>query len=122
MTDTADWERDFWLANETDAEHAERVEATRKLVNDYFEPATACALREFHDTVTVIKPYHGAPRWERMLKAAKAKYAEAVAEAANLYDLTAAEVMQTGEVSEETSERWDELRKLDAVRSAMEAA
>lgn len=116
---TADWEKSFWRRHETDAEHQERVDHAEKEANRYFKEATAPALREFRDTLIVIEPYRGAPKFDRLLAEAKAKYAADVREAAELFEITAAEVMETGEVSEATGERWDALMKLEAVRDAM---
>lgn len=117
-----DWRLSFWRRFETDAEHQERVDYAEREANRYFKEATAPALQEHRDTMCVIAAYYGAPKWTRLRDEANRKYREATREAAELFEITAAEIMETGEVSEATGERWDELMKLEAVRKSMEAA
>ena len=118
----ADWHKSHWRDNETDSEHAERVSAAEVSANWYFAKATKPAHQHWRDTLTVIEPYRGSPRWTRLRDAAQEKYRAATSEAHALYEFTAEEIMRTGEVSEETGAKWDAMMKLDAARSVMEAA
>lgn len=117
-----DWRKDYWLPHETDLEHADRVAAAEQRANWYFAKATAPQQQHWRDTISVIEPYRGSPRWARLRDDAKAKFEETTREAHELYEFTAEEIMRDGEVSEATSARWDALMKLDAVRREMEAA
>ena len=120
VTRTTDWRKDFWRRYETDAEHQERVNNAEREANWFLKEATAPALQEHRDTMCVIAAYYGSPKWTRLRDEADRKYREATREAAELFDITAAEVMRDGEVSEATSDRWDLLCKLNGVAKAME--
>lgn len=119
-----DWTKDFWTAGETDAEHAERVEAAKEYAGDLFAKATKHQSQHWRDTISVISAYKGAPRWDRLKADADAKFAETTTEAAALYERTCVHVMQTGDLwlSDELDAEWTALIQLNAVHSAMESA
>ena len=106
---TTDWRKDYSLADETDLEHADRVASAEHKANEYFAAATAPQFQLWRDTISVIEPYRGSPRWARLRDQAKATFEKTTREAHELYEFTAEEIMRDGEVSEATSARWDAL-------------
>lgn len=104
--------RSHWLKFESDDEHAERVERCRDEANKYLAPAAVKALNACHQTMCDIAPYRDSPRWQRLKEAAERKYREDTAPAYELFLTTFEELMRDGEVSEATSDAWDELAKL----------
>lgn len=110
-----DWTRDYWREGETDSEHAERVEAAIKEARWYFDDRTRLHLERYEQTIYDLAPYRG-PMWERKRADALRKYRADTAEAASLFEHTAREIMQTGEVSPETGDKWSALEAASVVQ------
>jgi hypothetical protein len=102
----SDWRLLHWLPAETDFEHAERVENADALARKYFDDATAPQREAYSDRMADLAPYRG-PKWERARGDALRYFREATSEAAQLFEFTAEEILRDGEVSEETSMKWD---------------
>jgi hypothetical protein len=98
-------------------EHA-RLEACETEASALFNIAVAPALAEFRIAMGLIPDPKHTPRYDRAREAAKRKYQLVSVPAWEIRNLALRDLMLTGEVSEETSFAWDELK----VAKAMEAA
>lgn len=101
-------------------EYAERVDAAEATAGRYFADATKPQATLYNDALRVIAPYKGSPRWDRERAAIERKYRRTTLAAAELANLTFAELMTAGEVSEELNDRWDALAASPAVMQAAE--
>ncbi|UGA46637.1 hypothetical protein HU230_0011585 [Bradyrhizobium quebecense] len=100
-----------------DREKLERVEAE---AGWYFNSATKQQQARFTDRMSAAFAYRGSPRWEREREAAQKEFTETTAGASALCAETVRELMETGEVSEALSYRWDELAVAGAMAQAAE--
>lgn len=103
--------RSHWLKFESDDEHAERVERCTNEAFWFFEHTVYRQKAAFDQTLSDIAPYRDSPRWERMRDVAKRKYREDTAPAYELFLTAFEELLRDGEVSEATSDAWDDLAK-----------
>lgn len=101
--------KSHWLPNESDAEHADRVEAATNEAYSFFTAATTRQLEAHHQTMTDIRPYSGSPKWCRLKADADRLWDESTFPARELFFVTFEELLSTGEVSERVSLMWDEL-------------
>lgn len=104
-----DWRNDHWRRGETNTEHQERVETAEKDARWYFEQATKPQQAAALEAKAVADAYAGTPRYKREITKINRAWAAATAEAWALRELTGEEILRDGEVSEETSAKWDAL-------------
>lgn len=116
MAATANFRRD----DESPSEYADRVERNEARAGWYFTDATKAQLAVFNDRMAVAAAYKGAPKWDRFRLAAHREFKRTTQAAAELCDLTFAELMTAGEVSEALSYRWDELAVTGVMLQAAE--
>jgi hypothetical protein len=110
----------FRRDDESPSEYAERTERAEGLSGWYFTDATKEQLARFNDRMAVAAAYKGAPKWDRFRLAAQREFKRTTQAAAELCNLTFAELMATGEVSEALSYRWDELAVAGVMQQAAE--
>jgi hypothetical protein len=108
----------FRRDDESPSEYAEREERAMIQAGRWFDGSTKPQAARYAERMAVAAAYRGAPRWDREREAAKKEFAETTKAAAELSDLTFAELMTAGEVSEALSYRWDELAVADAMKQA----
>lgn len=101
--------KSHWLPNESDAEHADRVEAATNEAHSFFTAATTRQLEAHRQTMNDIRYHHGSPAWRREKAAADRLWDESTFPARELFFVTFEELLRTGEVSERVSLMWDEL-------------
>jgi len=110
--------RSHWFRHETDAEHEARVEAAEATAGWYFRQATEPQREAYRRSLADLMGMT-APRDERAREAALAAYEASTAAAGNLMLDTIDELLRTGEISEELSDRWEALcRQTDRARAA----
>jgi hypothetical protein len=112
-----DWRRSYWLPNETNEEHDERVMGAEVDARWYFTHATISQRNRFFETMDYLSPLRG-PAADRRREQALLLYRESTKEAAELEQATAEMIMRDGEVSEAMSLRWDSLQAVPAVEAA----
>ena len=98
----ADWESD------DQRDHAERLERAELEAGQYFAAATVRQQEAHHQTMVDLRGLE-APRYQRERAEAARIWTETTADAAALYDRTVAEIMATGEVSEDMAQSWGDL-------------
>ena len=86
----------------------DRIEAAKALAGWYFNLVTLSQRTAFNTAMMAARGYTG-PRWDRARKAAHTNWDRDTAAARALYHVTLAEILETGEVSQALSYRWDEL-------------
>ena len=86
----------------------EKIERCNEEAGHYFSRATVPQTAAFHQAMRDLRGLD-APRYDRARAAAKAAFDASTVAARQLCDATFAELMETGEVSEALSYRWDEL-------------
>ena len=91
------------------SEQQQRFEACEAEAGAAFAAATVIQSSVFQMTMSDLRGLSG-PRYDRAREEARAVFARTTVEAAELCDLTVQELMQTGEISEELSYRWDQLK------------
>lgn len=116
MAATANFRRD----DESPSEYTERVERCETVAGRYFTGSTKAQLATYNDRMAVAAAYKGAPKWDRFRLAAQREFKRTTADAAELCDLTFAELMTAGEVSEALSARWDALDAAGVMQQAAE--
>ncbi len=99
----ANWGRDDRL----DAE--ERQAAAEETAGRWFTDLTRQQAAEYNSTMSVARAYLGSPKWERISAAAKRTFAETTVDASRISDMVLADMLATGEISEATSDAFDEL-------------
>jgi hypothetical protein len=104
MTTSTTFRRD----DESPFEYAERVERCEAVAGRWFADATKPQTAAYNRAMADLRGL-SAPRYDRAREAAKAAFTASTKAASKLCDLTLAELMTAGEVSEELSYRWDEL-------------
>jgi len=104
----ADWQKSHWRKFESAEDHAERVERAEHQAGRYFQDATV-RQKAVYDAAMASLRGLDAPGYQRARAAASAEWARSTAEAADLYEISASEIMREGELSQETGYLWDEL-------------
>lgn len=107
----------FLQTRSVDDEQA-RFERCEETAGWYFANATKTQAAAFHRAMADLKGL-SAPRYDRARDAAKAAFEASTKAASELCEETVRELMQTGDVSEALSYRWDEL---DVATAMMEVA
>ncbi|MBR1206588.1 MULTISPECIES: hypothetical protein [unclassified Bradyrhizobium] len=102
------------------SEDCERLERAEAEAGWYFNSATKPQQARFSDRMSAAFAYRGSPRWEREREAAQKEFTETTVAASALCAETVRELMETGEVSEALSYRWDELAVTGAMAQAAE--
>lgn len=102
-------------------ERAELVAIYEKQAGRYFADATKRQSAEFHATLAALRPRIDAPAWDRARAKADRDFFNATTEARALFDRTMAELLATGEMSEELGEEWTALERAN-VAAEREAA
>ncbi len=105
-----DWRKDHWRQYEHPQDHAERVERAEAQAARWFDAATARQKAVWDRAMADLKGLD-APRYERAREAARAEWYRSTKEAADLMEVTAAEIMRDGEVLPEIADLWDQLEK-----------
>lgn len=90
------------------SEAVDRLERCEEHAGRWFADATQDQLATFNRTIADLRGLEG-PRYDRARDAAKAVWTATTASASELYHLTVADLMATGEISESLAERWDAL-------------
>jgi len=106
--------------DESPSEFAERLERCERNAGWYFTDATKAQLALYNERLAVAAAYKGAPKWDRFRDAADREFKATTSAAAELCELTLAELLTDGEVSEALSYRWDELAVSGAMLEAAE--
>jgi hypothetical protein len=114
---TTDWRKSYWLPNETNEEHDDRVMGAEVDARWYFTHATIPQRNRFFETMDYLSPLRG-PAAERKRADALRLFRESTKEAAALYEATAEMIMRDGQVSEEMSLRWDALQAVPVSEAA----
>jgi hypothetical protein len=104
------------------SEDCDRLDKCQDEAIWFFNRVTKEALQEFTNKVVDLQPYYGSPRWERERDAAKARYSAATADARALYQISIDELFKTGEISEETADKWELLSVAQAMGERLQAA
>lgn len=110
----------FRRNDESPSEYAERVERAEAEAGSWFSCATKDQAATYNDRMAVAAAYKGAPKWERFREAAKREFERTTLAAAELCNLTFAELMTAGEVSEDLQDRWELLAVAGAMLEAAE--
>jgi hypothetical protein len=113
------WQKDHWRQYESAQDHAERVARAEQTAGWYFQQATVRQKAAYDAAMSGLRGLD-APRYDRARAAATAEWARSTAEASDLYQITAQEIIVHGEVPEEISSLWDELEVRQAVAAAMQ--
>jgi hypothetical protein len=108
----------FRRDDESPTEYAERLERCEAQAGWYFAGATKPQTAAYNRAMADLRGL-SAPKYDRAREAAKAVFTASTKAASELCDLTLAELMTAGEVSEELSYRWDELALTDVVAREM---
>ena len=90
------------------SEAVDRLERCEERAGRWFADATREQLATFNRTTADLRGLTG-PRYDRERAAAKTLWERTTAPANELYHLTVAELMATGEVSEALADRWGAL-------------
>lgn len=86
----------------------DRIDAAEQLAGWYFNLAVMPQRTAFKAAMEAARGFTG-PRWDRARTAARAKWNRDTEAARKLFEESVEEILATGEVSEATSYRWDEL-------------
>lgn len=105
--------------DESNSEFAERLERCEAEAGWYFANATKPQKAACDRAMADLRGLD-APRYDRAREAAERQWKATTAAAAELCELTLAELMDRGEVSEALSYRWDQLAVSDAMMDAAE--
>lgn len=105
--------KNHWRHHESSEDHADRVERAEQEAGRYFAGATVRQKAAYDAALSGLRGLHG-PRYERARIAAKAVWARSTADARDLYEISADEIMRDGELSEETANLWDDLEAREA--------
>lgn len=116
---STDWEKSYWRRHETEAEHAERVEAAELDARWYHERVVKAPTELYYEKLRLLAPYRG-PFFERKRAQALRDWREATKPAAILFDKHCCEVMEFGEVSQATAYEWEVLEVGAAMSEAAE--
>lgn len=99
------------------SEAVDRLERCEEHAGRWFGDATREQLATYNRTMADLRGLQG-PRYDRARAAAKAEWERTTAPANELYHLTVAELMATGEVSEALVERWGALETVNVMAVA----
>lgn len=116
LTSASPFRRD----DESPSEYAERAERAEAEAGTWFAYATKPQLATYNDRMAVAAAYKGAPKWDRFRLAADREFKRTTLAAAELCNLTFAELMTAGEVSEDLQDRWELLAVAGAMLEAAE--
>lgn len=108
QNNATEYAKNHWRRNESDVDHAERVEAAETEAGRYFDDATKVQKAAYTLAMNDLRGLSG-PRYDRARAAAKAAWDASTEQARELFYVTADEIMRDGEVSEATSALWDAL-------------
>lgn len=108
QNNATEYARNHWRRFESDAEHAERVEAAEAEAGRYFDEVTKAQKAAYTLAMSDLRGLSG-PRYDRARAAARAAWEASTEQARELFYITADEVMRDGEVSEATAALWDAL-------------
>jgi hypothetical protein len=97
----------FRRDEESPLEYRERGYCAEREAGWYFGASTELERAKFNSRMADAKAYRFLPIWIDKLSAAQQEFAEATRAQSALYNLTFAEIMKTGEISEATSKLWD---------------
>ena len=89
-------------------DEADRTDAAKKLAGSLFDLSTKPQKVAFNAAMESVRGIHG-PRCDRARKAAHTQWDRDTAAARALYNATLDEILATGELSEQTGNRWDAL-------------
>ena len=96
-----------WEANDRQAARAHFMRCEEE-AGEWFAKLTVAQSTVFQMTMTDLRGL-SAPRYDRAREEARAEFARTTKDAADLYDAVLQELVQTGEISEALSYRFDEL-------------
>lgn len=100
------------------SEMRERFERCEEQAGKLFADATKPQAATFHRAMADLRGL-SAPRYDRAREAAKAVFDRSTTAARELCEVTMRDLMLTGEVSQETYAKWDDLALVEAVSEAM---
>lgn len=85
------------------------IEREMKVVQVLFDRAVAPYLQDRRERLQFIDPWNGSPRWVRERDALNRLWSEQTAPARNLLAVTEREILDFGEMTEETAAAWESL-------------
>lgn len=101
------------------SEENEKLERCEREAGTWFNQATKPQRAAYDLAIADLRGLMG-PRYTRARETAQAAWYAATRPAAALFDLTVAELLTTGEVSEELQYRWEMLAVADVMMQAAE--